>query len=342
MKNIQVLDCTLRDGGYINNWGFGRNNIKEIIAKLTCAKIDIIECGFLVNQRFNRDCSVFNCIENIAEYIYPKKKGFMYVAMLKLGQNEMEFERISDHQIEFIDGIRIVFKENEIDKALDYAKKLSNKGYKVFMHPAKTNLYEINSLLDLIVRINDLNPYAFYIVDTFGSMNSKDVLNLFKLIDDNLNEKIKIGFHSHNNLELSFANAKTIIDIETERKMIIDSSISGMGRGAGNLSTELFAKYLNDNVKTQYEITHLRDIYDEYLAEIFEKTPWGASPNYRLSAIYNCHPDYASFLIKQNVTSSELINNLFEEIPLAERKVYNESIICDLLKQNLGQGQLSR
>ena len=83
-------------------------------------------------------------------------------------------------------------------------------------------------------------PYAFYLVDSFGTMKRKDMLRFFYMIEHNLREDIVIGFHSHNNLQLAYANAQTLVDLQTSRSLILDSSIMGMGRGAGNLNSELF------------------------------------------------------------------------------------------------------
>jgi len=82
MNNIKLLDCTLRDGGYINNWNFGYRTIKKVIEKLSQSNIDIIECGFIRDQEFNRNRSVFNDVESIKEFINPKHKNIIYVGMI--------------------------------------------------------------------------------------------------------------------------------------------------------------------------------------------------------------------------------------------------------------------
>jgi len=325
--NIQILDCTLRDGGYVNNWEFGESNIKSIISKLVEAEINIIECGFLTDEPFSKNFSLFESVEAIAEVIYPKDKNTMYVAMLQFGDVEIELRKISNYQDGFVDGIRIIFQQDDIEKAVKTGIALKEKGYKIFFQPMKTGNYTEDELTNLIEQLNAINPYAFYIVDTFGSMYKKDLLRLFTLADNNLNQGIRIGFHAHNNLQLAFSNAHELMTYKTKREIIIDSSVSGMGRGAGNLQTEVLASTLNDNIKSGYKIGGLLNIYDQFLSEIFKKRPWGYSLPYFLSATNNCHPDYATYLSgKENISVVD-IDFLLGQLPDDKKSVFDKVLI---------------
>ena len=82
MSKIMILDCTLRDGGYINGWYFGERTIKKIISKLSKSNIDIIECGFLEEEDFDENKTLYNSVERIREYIEPKNENVMYVGMI--------------------------------------------------------------------------------------------------------------------------------------------------------------------------------------------------------------------------------------------------------------------
>ena len=112
----------------------------------------------------------------------------------------ISIEEISDFDETSIDGIRLTFHQHEIDEAFVLGEKLMAKGYKVFMQPVGTMTYTDDALLALIKRINNLQPFAFYIVDTLGTMYKKDLLHMFYLVDGQLNKGIALGFHSHNNL----------------------------------------------------------------------------------------------------------------------------------------------
>ena len=184
----------------------------------------------------------------------------MYVAMACYG--EYDINQLTEYDGTSIDGIRVTFHYNEVEKALVYCKAIMDKGYKVFVQPVGTTSYSDEQLLQLIKHVNELQPYAFYLVDTLGLMHPNDVLRFFYLIDHNLQKTIHMGFHSHNNLQLSYSNCQTLAQLATDRVISLDSSVYGMGRGAGNLNTELIANYLNERNGRKYEIEPLLEVVD--------------------------------------------------------------------------------
>ena len=332
MRTIKILDCTLRDGGYVNDFNFGKNTIKNIISNLSDANIDIIECGFLSNELYDENKSLYNCVDSVKTLIEKKNNELMYVGMIALGNMEIPVEKIKPCDGSSIDGIRVTFHEDkhEMEKAFTLAKQLKDKGYAVFMQPIGTTTYSDESLLDLVENINDLNPYALYLVDTLGVMGKNELLTMFNLVDDNLNSNIAIGFHSHNNLQLSFSNAKELIEQDTDRNIIIDSSVFGMGRGAGNLCTELLANHINSYVGEKYDVVPLLEIVDEHLNQILARYSWGYSVPYFLAAIHNCHPNYVSYLINKQTVTVKIINNLLEKIPEDEKAMFNKRLIQEI------------
>lgn len=327
MNNISILDCTLRDGGYINNWKFGKSIIKKILNNLTVSNIDIIECGFISDIEYDENKTLFSNIKQVNNIFNNQNKDILYVGMIALGEKEIHYSKIPKCEEQLITGIRLTFHQDEIEKAIEFATDLMEKGYKVFMQPVGTMSYSDVELIDLIQKINKLNPFAFYIVDTFGTMTKNDLLRMFYLIDHNLDLAINIGFHSHNNMQLSFSNAQELMEINTRRHIIIDSSIFGMGRGAGNLCTELVTQYINENIENKYDIVPLFEIIDGYLSKLKIENPWGYSAPYYIAAVNNCHPNYASHLInKQTITSTD-INNILKSIPIDKRYIYNKHFI---------------
>ncbi|MCM3765955.1 aldolase catalytic domain-containing protein [Neobacillus niacini] len=328
MSEIMILDCTLRDGGYINEWNFGERTIKRIISKLTESKIDIIECGFIEEGDFDPNKSLFEGVERIIDYIGPKSENITYVGMI--AQPYIPIDKISDCNGRSIDGIRLTFHEHEVEEALIYGKQLIEKGYKVFIQPVGTTSYSDSGLLELVEKVNDLKPYAFYLVDTLGIMYKNDLLRMFHLLDNNLVQSISIGFHSHNNLQLSFSNAQELLMLHTKRNIIIDSSVMGMGRGAGNLCTELVTNYINENIEERYDTIPLLEIIDEHLSHIFTETKWGYSIPYYLAAVNSCHPNYASHLLNKQTISVKAINTILKQLPIKKRDLYDKSFIEDL------------
>ncbi len=325
MNRISVLDCTLRDGGYINDFHFGYAVMKDIIDKLSKACVDIIECGFLKSGAYDRDDSLFGNVEVIKELITKKYPGRMYVAMLQYGA--MMSEEISRCEHDSIDGIRITFHEHEMDGAFVLAEELMHKGYKIFMQPVGTTTYSDQKLLKLIESMNNLKPYAFYIVDTLGMMYKNDLLRMYDLIDRNLDDMISIGFHSHNNLQLSFSNAQQLIDLNSARQIIIDSSIYGLGRGAGNLNTELITQYINSNFGFQYENIEILEIIDEYIRPMRMIYSWGYDAAYYIASTAGCHPNYASFLLNKQTLHVQNIYAILNRLDRQKRALYDEKYI---------------
>ena len=331
--SIQVLDCTLRDGGYINDWRFGRKTIISILEKLENANIDIIECGFLTRMVKEPECSLFRSVKEIEQVLPKQNRRCMYVAMIAIGEKELHPLELTPCDGNSITGIRLTFHKHEIEQAFDWARIIMEKGYEVFMQPVGTVFYSDRELLELVDKINQLNPFAFYIVDTLGSMYRNDVSHRFYLIDKNMNPQIRLGFHGHNNLQLAFSNAQVLGKIQTKRTLILDSSVYGMGRGAGNLPTELITQYINKNIDSRYDVTMVMDIYDEYIAPIRREAEWGYTIPYHIAASHVCHPNYAAYLLNKRTLTMRDIETIIQSIPPESKVLFDKKRIERLYTQ---------
>jgi len=319
-KRIKVLDCTLRDGGYIIDWMFGEKSIKSIINNLSDASIDYIECGFLKECNLNRNKTFFSSPKDLMPYLNTNSD---FTLMINFGEYDIsKFSKFFSKKIK----IRVAFKKQNQTEALEYIKQLIDLGWEVFVNPMSTNTYSNEELFFLIENINKINPYGVSIVDTLGNMYEKQVVEIFVFIDKILNPKIALGFHSHNSMQLSFSNTKTLLKMCLNRDLIIDSCLYGMGRGAGNLCTELITKYLNDNFQTKYNILPLLKSIDENLKPIYEKNPWGYSTPYYIAAINSCHPNYAGELLKRGLSDEE-INKVLSSIPEDKKLSYDKTLL---------------
>lgn len=337
MGQIKVLDCTLRDGGYCNDCRFGFENQKKITHGLLEAGIDIIECGFLMEAvSFEKDVTRFNSLEQIGGIIPKDRGGKKFVALMDYGKYNEDL--LPDYDGSSVDGLRIAFHKKNYIEALDVCKKVKEKGYNVFVQPMVSVSYSDEEFLDLLRRVNDLEPYAFYIVDSFGMMKRKDLTRFFYLVEHNLKDSVFIGFHSHNNMQLAYSNAQSLVDLHSDRSMIIDSSVYGMGRGAGNLNTELFVEYLNENAGGKYDIKPLLVIIDEILNEFYQRNDWGYSlPNY-LSASHNAHPNYAEYLDDKKTLTVEAMNQIFDMMDEEKKYTYDKVYIEDLYLRFMTKG----
>ena len=179
--------------------------------------------------------------------LLPEKRNAMYVAFVDLGMYDIE--KLEENDGASIDGIRLGFTKKDYENALDEivycAQTIKDKGYRLFLQGVNSLNYTDLELLELVNLVNRLAPYSFGIVDTYGAMYVDDVRRIYGLVDHNLDPQTAIDFHSHNNYQLSFSFAQEIIALSNGvRNVIIDVTLRGMGKGAGNANTELHASLM--------------------------------------------------------------------------------------------------
>ncbi len=335
---IKLLDCTLRDGGYVNNWNFNKHSIKSIISHLSKAGIDHIELGFLQKNAPPQASTIFNSIQEAQHFIPENKENTQYWLMLTYGQCELAQLPKQSFSSPFpsIDGFRIIFKKDTWRKALNFAAKVQDKGYKIFINPQCTNLYSQAELQTLLQEVNAIHPMAFTLVDTLGMLQKNTLLPLFKKIHEYLQEDIQLCFHAHNSLQLAFSLVKELLPLHTHRSLIIDASLRGMGRGAGNLPTEELLRHLNAEHNTAYLTAPINDVLQNIMQPLFQRTPWRHHALYQEAAKLACHPDYATFLLKKNTINTQNHHKILRAIPHQHRHIFNLSCIEKIYK-NVGK-----
>lgn len=340
--HIKVLDCTLRDGGYCNQWEFGFQNAGRIVQGLLHANIDIVECGFLTERTTYRpDVTKFNILEQIQSILPLDRSGRSFVCMMNYGEFDVDHLPVYDGSS--INGIRVAFHKRDRADAMEVCRKIQQKGYDVYIQPMVSQSYSREEFIDLIEQSNQIDPKAFYIVDSFGSMKRHELVRLFEITNQYLKSGICIGFHSHNNMQLAYSNAQTFVALDTDHQRIVDSSVFGMGRGAGNLNTELFVEHLNEVYGKHYELKPLLRLIDEILNYFYQQNYWGYSlPNY-LSAKHNAHPNYAGYLDDKKTLTIEDMESIFGMMDGQKKvsydKAYAESLYLSYMDQSTAQNQ---
>lgn len=330
-KKIQILDCTLRDGGYVNDWRFGIDCETFVLHKLSEAGIDIVETGYLSKKHSAESGrTIFTSLEAIEHIV--NQCGLHHAACM-INYGDFDIEQIPCYTGGAVDTLRVAFHLCDLEAALDYCERLIKKGYCTFVQPMATMDYSQQDLSYMLGRCNQIHPTAVYIVDSFGLMQQDDVCQLFQAYDSSLKEDIVIGFHSHNNLQLSFPNSQEIIRNSGKRSVIIDSSVYGMGRGAGNLCTELLTKYLNESFGTSYQLVPILEVIDKYLNAIFIKTPWGYSVPFYVAAVNHCHPNYATYLLNKQTLGVQQINITLSQIPEEKKHSFDKTLAENLYLQ---------
>lgn len=332
MKSIQVLDVTLRDGGCVNDFNFGIDYMNKILAALENSGVDYIELGYIdSNKGSEQERTQFVNEKVIYEnFLHGKKEGITYVAMVDYGK--FDVEKLESRKAESIDGIRMAFHKKNWKEALEVGRAVINKGYMFYVQPMLTAWYSDMELLELITCVNELLPDAtgFYIVDSFGEMRGTDVIRLMHLVDNNLNPNIMLGFHSHNNLQLSYSNAMEFLDFPTERNIILDASVMGMGKGAGNLNTELLMEHLNLYYDKKYSLYPLLELIDQVINVIHSEKYWGYAAEYYLSSVYHCTPSYASHFYNKHMLPINEVAELLAQIPDEKKISFDKHFAEDL------------
>ena len=322
MGNISLLDCNLRDGGYINNWHFGKEAIDFVIDRLDRSGIDMIEVGFLRNVEYDGDCTLFPDLES-ANSVLPKSgRHSMYAGMIDMG-DPIDIDSIPPYREGGLDALRVIFKQDMLEKGYEYVRRLKPLGYRIMVQLVSTDTYTDDELADAVRRFSGLGPYAIYIVDTLGMMRREELMHLVGILDENMDKGIVLGYHSHNNLQQARGNAEAIVESGLDRDVMIDASVFGMGRGAGNLNEELFADYLNEYHSKNYRIEPMLEIVDRYLMDIYKDSFWGYSLPYYLSAKNRVHPNYAKFYAEKGTLTEKMFNELLRTISKEDSHVFS-------------------
>ncbi len=355
MKTIKVLDVTLRDGGCVNNFNFGQTYMNQILAAQEASGVDVIELGYLDNTK-GSECGRTQYINEqviVQHFLKKKKEGVVYVVMMDYGK--FDVDNLQNYTSDGIDGIRVAFHKKNAKDVIGIGKKIISKGYKLFIQPMITLRYSDSELIDLIKMVNSelSDASGFYIVDSFGEMRPNDMSRVLNLVDHNLTPSMTLGFHSHNNLQMSYSNACALLQFPTNRNIMLDCSIMGMGKGAGNLNTELLLEHLNLYYGKNYCVSPLLEVIDKVLNQLHAEYYWGYAPEYYLSSANHCTPSYASHFYNKHMLPidqvGELLSMIAEEKKISfdkdyaeelyrnynESKVVDDRVLIDELKQRI-------
>lgn len=338
MKNVKILDCTLRDGGRIINCAFPNSQIKDIAYRLADANIDIIEVGFLRDAKsvnYQGNSTFFTDVDQIRPFV-NRKKDTMYVAFIDYGM--FDFSTLKPYDGTSIDGLRIGFTrknfENDHEEILECLAEVKQKGYKLFVQGVNSLGYTDRELLGIVDIVNQIQPEGFGIVDTYGAMYMDDVDRLYTIVDHNLDENIAIDFHSHNNYQLSFAFAQEIIRLSNgKREVIIDGTLNGMGKCAGNLNTELLVDYLVRKRNYDYDFDAILDIIDDHIYNYHLQHQWGYSIPALMGGIYRSHPNNIIYLTEKFRLGTKDIKYIISMIDPDKRMRYDYDNIQRLYQE---------
>ena len=279
---MKILDCTLRDGGYYTNWDFDKHIVKSYCETMESLPIDYVEVGYRSIPLEGYYGKFFYCPDYILKELrsmMPSKKIAIILNEKDVRQNHLN-ELLSPCK-DYVSLVRIAVNPVNFKRALDLAKSIKSMGFEVAFNVMYMSEWKKDSsFLDLLNGFENIIDY-FYMVDSFGGVFQNDIIKTIELIKSKVN--IKIGFHGHNNLEMALANTITAID---EGCCIVDSTVTGMGRGAGNLKTELFMTYLSANGNKDICFKNLSSTVSIF-ENLRSEHKWGTNMPYMFSGAFS-------------------------------------------------------
>lgn len=279
---MKILDCTLRDGGYYTNWDFDDSLVETYALAMESSPIEYIEVGYRSMPLNGYLGKYFYCPDFVLKdlkRLMPSKK----LAII-LNEKDVRVEHLSillTPIMPYVDLIRMAVAPENVSRAISLAKEVKKMGFEVafnVMYMSKWS--ESKGFLESLEHLDGVVDY-FYMVDSYGGVMPEDVRELIGVIKQRTD--VKLGFHGHNNLEMALANTRMAIEEGCE---IIDATITGMGRGAGNLRTELLLTYLDAKGEIKFNFNEFSEVVNgfELLKKQFE---WGTNLPYMFSGAYS-------------------------------------------------------
>ncbi len=332
-RQVSLLDCTLRDGGIVIGFEFGGERMQYIKNVLEESGVEYIECGY-INEKAGtpKDRTQFDNEVSIRDnFLYSgKKDGVTYVAMIDYGT--FDLNKLNDRDEKGVDGIRFAFHKENWKDAIECGKIIMSKGYELYIQPMVSLRYDDEEFMELIDACNKelAGAKGFYLVDSFGQMDAMSLIHKMEIADQHLNSELKLGFHAHNNRQLAYSNALAFLLYNAKHDIMLDSSIMGMGKGAGNLCTELIEANLNQEGKA-YNTVVIYDAISEYFSKAIVESPWGYSLDYYLSSLYSCTPSYVKIFQKDERVTTDILVNLLRDMPDEKRAACDRTFAAEYL-----------
>lgn len=289
-NQCKILDCTIRDGGLVNNWDFSVEFVRDLYKGLNEAGVDYMEIGYKNSPKLLKgaDSGPWRFLdENFLKEVIPEKGFTKLSALVDIGR--VDENDILPREESILDLIRVACYIKDVDKGLELVQKFHDKGYETSLNiMALSNVLE-NELEDAFKQVSESPVDVVYVVDSYGSMDANAIRHLVDKFKHLLPNKT-LGVHTHNNMQLAFSNTLAAVD---KGVIFLDSSVYGMGRAAGNCPTELLVSHLKN---PRYELRPVLEVIEKHMIPMREVWEWGYIIPYMISGTLNEHPRVAMAL----------------------------------------------
>ena len=331
MNKIFHLDCTLRDGGYYNNWNFKISLIEKYLNAMSDIKIDYVEIGFrsLEKNEFKGPCA-YTTDEFINTLKIPKNiKIAVMVNASELVRNSSKNKNVETIKKLFkksnktkIKLVRIAAHYSEISKLMLLVPNLKKLGYKIAINLMQSSDRTEDEIKDFCILSKKYEIDILYFADSTGSLDSKKTIKITKLFRKYW--KGDLGIHAHDNMGKAMENSISAIDNDVNW---VDSTVLGMGRGPGNVKTESLIIELEKKLRKKIDYNKLIKIVNNEFSQMKNQYNWGSNPYYYLSGVYGIHPTFIQKMLESKSYRSEEILAVIENLKTSGGKKFSDDLI---------------
>lgn len=274
---MKLLDCTLRDGGYYTNWDFSKPLVDQYIKALNDLPIDYIEVGYRSPLLKSYHGKYYYMPLYELRDLRAKSRKKLVIILNEKDVREEHLLEIVAPIVGCIDMVRIAVDPQNMIRAIELAKKIKEYGFEIGFNVMYMSKWKGNSqFFEDLEQVNTVAD-SFYMVDSYGGVFPEDVKEIVSLIRPKLS--CELGFHGHNNLEQALSNTLMAMQCGVT---FLDTTILGMGRGAGNLKTELLLTVLNQKENLEVNFNALADAVSAF-EPLLKKYRWGTMLPYMIS-----------------------------------------------------------
>jgi len=312
-KNIQFLDCTIRDGGYYTNWDFSASLVERYLHTMSALPVDYIELGYRSlndNGYLGEYCYLPQNVLTRCKQIYPTGKFSVMINLKEVNENSVL--QLLEHLPSYVELVRLATKPDDLDKALIIAHIAKRYKLKVAINIMYLSTWIHHPQFISIMQGKGEDVDYLVMVDSYGSVFPDEMTKCVQTIKQYF--KGKIGFHGHNNMELAFANTLAAIEAGVD---IVDATIMGMGRGAGNLKTELLMTYAS-TVDNDISLNALMDTLQDF-ETLWQEYKWGTNLPYMISGRHSLpQKDIMEWMTQKRYSTATIVNRLQSHVNTTE------------------------
>ncbi len=313
-QDIKVLDCSIRDGGLMNNHHFEDGFVRAVYDTCVAAGIDTMELGYKSSKsqyppdEFGpwKHCDE----ETIRRVVGDNQTNLKLSVMADVGRTDYETDIIpADDSV--IDMVRVATYIHQIPGAIEIIQDAHDKGYETTVNLMAVSSAHESDLDDALEAVAQTPVGTIYLVDSFGAFYSEEIENLtrkYRAITEATGKQL--GIHTHNNQQLAYANT---IEALVNGASYLDATIGGLGRGAGNCPLELLLAFLKNPA---YRLRPVLECLEDHIAPLRQQIEWGYDLAYLITGMLNQHPREAMRFMEAKERGSivEFYDTVMEQV----------------------------